>query len=286
MAESTMPVGVFASAGAGLGAALEKVLELQVPTAQVHVPGPDERTEERAREVAEAFGDAGVEVSLVFCGFAGDRYDTIQVVRETVGLVPPATRAERLEAARQMADFAAWLGAPGIGIHVGFVSEDWHSPEFAAIADAVTELADHCDSLGLTMNLETGQETADTLLHLLQTVDRENLRVNFDPANMILYGSGQPMPALRKVSDYVASVHCKDAVWSDGPGEDFGREVPLGEGEVDIRRFVATLAEIGYAGPLTIEREVSGQRQIDDIRKGIELLRDIKRELGVTDPDR
>ncbi len=94
------------------------------------------------------------------------------------------------------------------------------------------------------------------------------------------------MPALRKVSDYVASVHCKDAVWSDGPGEDFGREVPLGEGEVDIRRFVATLAEIGYAGPLTIEREVSGQRQIDDIRKGIELLRDIKRELGVTDPER
>ncbi|MFO8006955.1 MAG: sugar phosphate isomerase/epimerase family protein [Candidatus Brocadiia bacterium] len=281
MAESKMPVGVFASAGAGLGAALEKVLELEVPTAQLHVPGPEERTREHAQEVAQAFADAGVEVSLVFCGFAGDRYDTIQVVRETVGLVPPDTRAERLEAARGMADFAAWLGAPGIGIHVGFVSEDWHSPEFAAIVEAVSDLAGHCESLGLTMNLETGQETADTLLHLLQTVDRENLRVNFDPANMILYGSGQPMPALRKVSDYVSSVHCKDAVWSDNPGEDFGREVPLGEGDVDISRFIATLAEIGYEGPLTIEREVSGQRQIEDIRKGIELLRRVKADLAI-----
>ena len=180
-----------------------------------------------------------------------------------------------------MCDFASWVGAPGIGIHVGFVSEDWESDEFASIADTVGQVADYCADLDMTMNLETGQETADALLHLLQSVDRPNLFVNFDPANMILYGSGQPLEALRKVGAYVRSCHCKDATWSDKPGETWGAEVPLGEGAVNIREFVRTLKDLGYTGPLTIEREVSGERQIADIRKGIELLRSIRKELGI-----
>jgi len=281
MSDRIMPLGVFTSAGAGLGAAIEKVVEIGAPTVQLHAPGPDARTRERADEIAARFADAGVEISLVFCGFPGDRYDTIPIVRETVGLVPPGTREERIQQTREIADFAAWLDAPGIGIHIGFVPEDWDSPEFDAIANVVGQVADHCAGLGLTMNLETGQETADTLLRLLQTVNRVNLVVNFDPANMILYGSGEPLEALRKVGQYVRSVHCKDAIWSDSPGEEWGEEVPLGEGDVDMRAFVKTLRDIGYTGPLTIEREVSGERQIRDIKAGLELLRDIKQDLDI-----
>jgi len=147
--------------------------------------------------------------------------------------------------------------------------------------EVVGKVADYCAERGLTMNLETGQESADTLLYLLQSVDRPNLFVNFDPANMILYGSGEPLEALQKVIGYVRSVHCKDATWSEKPGEEWGLEVPLGEGDVNIREFIRILHENGYEGPLTIEREVSGERQIADIRKGIELLRNIKKELGV-----
>jgi len=281
MAEGKMPLGVFASVGAGLGASIDRVLGLGVPTVQIHAPGPDGRNEERAAEIKEAFADAGIEITLVFCGYPGESYKSIPIVRDTVGLVPPATRAERLAQTKRIADFASWVGAPGIGVHVGFVSEEHGSPEFAEVVDVLGEVAGYCAALGLTMNLETGQETADTLLHVLQTVGRDNLGVNFDPANMILYGSGEPLEALRKVGAYVKSCHCKDGTWSDQPGKEWGLEVPLGQGAVDIGKFVAILNELGYTGPLTIEREVSGERQITDIKAGIELLRDIKARLGI-----
>ncbi len=281
MAEGKMPLGVFVSAGAGLGASIERVVGLGVPTVQLHAPGPESRTKERAREVKKAFADARIKITLVFCGYPGESYQTIQIVRDTVGLVPPATRAERLAQTKRIADFASWLGAPGIGVHVGFVSEEHDSPEFAGAVDVVGKVADHCARLGLTMNLETGQETADTLLCLLEAVGRDNLGVNFDPANMILYGSGEPLEALRKVGAYVRSCHCKDGTWSDSPGEEWGLEVPLGQGAVGIENFVATLDGLGYAGPLTIEREVSGERQMTDIKAGIQLLKGIKAKLGI-----
>ncbi len=282
MSEQIMPIGVFASAGAGLGAAIEKVASLGVSTVQIHAPGPDGCNKENAEQVAGRFADAGISVSLCFVGYRGDSYSSIQAVRDTVGLVPAATRSERLERTWQMCDFAAWLGTPGIGIHLGFVNDDPDSEEFKSFVEVVGMVADYCADRDLSMNLETGQETADTLLTLLQTVDRPNLFVNFDPANMILYGSGEPLEALRKVGAYVRSCHCKDATWSEKPGETWGLETPLGEGDVNIREFIKTLKGLGYTGPLTIEREVSGERQITDIKKGIELLRTIKKELNIT----
>lgn len=276
-----MPVGVFASAGAGLGAAIERVSDLGVSTVQLHAPGPQGRNRENAERIAAQLADAGIELTLLFCGYPGESYASIPIVKETVGLVPPATRDERLQHTYQIAEFAAWVGAPGIGIHVGFVSEAWDSPEFAEICRVIGRVADYCAERDLTMNLETGQESADTLLRLLQTADRPNLFVSFDPANMILYGSGKPLEALQMVGDYVRSVHAKDATWAEEPGSAWGEEVPLGQGDVDIPRFVAMLHRMGYTGPLTIEREVSGERQIEDIRKGVELLRRVKQRLGI-----
>lgn len=283
MAEEKMPIGVFASSGAGLGLgpAIEKVLDLGVNTVQIHAPGPDGRTPENAERVAGKFAEAGIEVTLVFCGFPGESYASIPVVRETVGLVPTATRDERVKHTRQIADFAAWMGAPGIGIHIGFVTVAWESQQFRGIAETVRDVADYCADRDLTMNLETGQENAETLLRLLETADRPNLLVNFDPANMILYGAGEPLEALDMVADYVGSVHAKDATWAEEPGEAFGVEVPLGEGDVGIETFVAKLDDIGYEGPLTIEREVSGEQQMRDIRKGVEVLRGIKEKLRI-----
>jgi sugar phosphate isomerase/epimerase len=281
MAEQGMPLGVFTSIGAGLGAGIEKVVGLGVPTVQIHAGPREGRTPERAKEVAARFAEAGIEVTVVFCGFAGESYASIRAVRDTVGLVPPATREERLAETLGIADFASWLGAPAIGIHVGFVSEEWESADFAGVVEVLRTVADHCAGLGLRVHLETGQETADTLLHLLETVERDNLAVNFDPANMILYGSGEPLEALRKVAAYVRSCHAKDGTWSDEPGVVWGKEVPLGQGEVDIESFVGILNETGYDGPLTIEREISGAKQIEDIRAGIEYLKQIKARLGI-----
>ncbi len=281
MAKAHMPIGVFISAGGDLSAAINRVLEIGLNSVQLHPPGPDLRTKARAREIADQFSEAGIDISLVFCGFAGESYKTISIVRDTVGLVPPATRAERTKVTQSVADFASWLDAPGIGIHVGAVSEDPKSAEFADVVRVIGEVADYCADRGLTMNLETGQETADALLHVLETANRPNLAVNFDPANMILYGSGEPLEALRKVGKYVKSCHCKDGTWSAKPGVEWGAEVPLGKGDVNIERFVAILNELGYTGPLTIEREISGERQTADIRAGVQLLKDIKAKLGI-----
>ena len=105
------------------------------------------------------------------------------------------------------------------------------------------------------------------------------MAVNFDPANMILYGSGEPIPALKKVGKYVKSVHCKDAKWAANPGKEWGVETPLGEGDVNIELFLSTLKEIGYFGPLTIEREISGEQQKKDIAAAVQLLKELRAKL-------
>ena len=132
------------------------------------------------------------------------------------------------------------------------------------------------------MHLETGQETAAALKQFIADVDRGNLFINFDPANMILYGTGEPLEALREVGQYVRSVHCKDAKWAADPGNEWGSEEPLGKGDVDIRAYLQVLQELGYTGPLTIEREIpqDPQRQRDEILHARDLLDSLKSELS------
>ncbi len=279
MTQAPLPLGVFAGLGEGLDASLAQIQDLNVPTAQVHAPPTEKLDAQYARQVRDKFEEADIDITLIFCGYPGESYASIQAVRETVGLVPEDTRHERVELTRQIADFARETGAPGIGLHVGFIPEDWDTPEFAEIVGVVKGICEYCRAQELDVNLETGQETAQTLHHFIEEVGRPNLGINFDPANMIIYGSGDPLPALSHVGQHVSSCHCKDATWSDNPGEDFGVETPLGQGDVDIRKFISTLVDIGYRGPLTIEREVSGQRQIDDIRQAITLLKSIRQDL-------
>jgi len=147
---------------------------------------------------------------------------------------------------------------------------------------AVTrELCDHCQSLSQALHLETGQESADGLLQFIADVDRTNLMVNFDPANMILYGTGEPIEAVRKIGKFVASVHCKDAKWAANPGQEWGQEVPLGQGDVGMENYLQALLDIGYAGPLTIEREIpqEPERQKQEVGGAVQLLTELKGKL-------
>jgi sugar phosphate isomerase/epimerase len=174
------------------------------------------------------------------------------------------------------------MGVSTMALHAGFISEDTESDEFAEMVDVLREVSRCCKERGLNLNLETGQESAETLLEVLDRVDMDNLGVNFDPANMVLYGSGEPLPALRRVGGHVRSCHCKDAVWSDRPGETWGEEVPLGEGAVDMEEYVKILDEFGYDAPLTIEREIAPPQQIEDMKKGVRVLRSAKEKLGIS----
>ena len=223
----------------------------------------------------------GIRITVVFAGFEGESYADIPTVARTVGLVPPDTREARLQELREISNFARQLGVDAVGLHIGSVPHDAADPLYAPVLAAARQMCDHCKTNGQNLHLETGQESADTLLRFLGDVDRDNLFVNFDPANMILYGMGDPIEALRKIGRYVRSVHCKDAKYAARPGQDWGAEVPLGDGDVGMERFLRTLQEIGYVGPLTIEREIPQERdrQREEIGRGIRLLKEIMARL-------
>jgi sugar phosphate isomerase/epimerase len=276
------PLGVFASIDAGLGVRLEVVRELGVPTIQLHAPSKATRTKQRATEFLARLEDFGIRVTVVFGGFDGESYADIPTVARTVGLVPPATRAARLAEMKEISDFARVLGVAAVGLHVGFVPHDPADPLHRDVVAVTRELCDHCRGNDQNLHLETGQETAEVLIDFLGEVGRNNLFVNFDPANMILYGCGEPIEALRKVGPWVRSVHCKDAKWAARPGVDWGAETPLGEGDVGMETFLRTLADLGYAGPLTIEREIPQEpsRQKEEIGRGIRLLNELKAKIG------
>ncbi len=277
--EEIWPIGVFTSIGAGLGVTPQVVKELGIPTIQLHAPPRDRRTPEEAEKLKRDLEEAGITVTVVFCGFPGESYADIPTVRRTVGLVPRETREERLKETKEISDFARLLGVDAIGMHIGFIPEDPSDPLYAEVVEACREVCDYAKKNGQRFHLETGQETADTLLRFIHDVGRDNLFVNFDPANMILYGSGEPIEALRKVGKYVRSVHCKDAKWSKRPGEEWGEEVPLGQGDVNIPLFLRTLKEIGYRGPLTIEREITGEQQRRDVAAAVKYLEKLRAEI-------
>ncbi len=276
------PLGVFASIDAGLGVKLEVARELGVPTLHLHAPTAQNRTEKAAQDFLRKLDEYGMRVTAVFGGFEGESYADIPTVVKTVGLTPEDTRASRLAEMKEISDFARHLGVPVVALHLGFISEDRESASYKSVVETTQDLCDYCANNNQSLHLETGQETAEGLLHFLGDVARDNLFVNFDPANMILYGTAEPIPALEQVGKFVRSVHCKDGRWSQNPGKDWGEEVSLGEGDVDFAAFLTTLKKIGYTGPLTIEREIpqEPERQRAEIGSAVSLLERLKREIG------
>lgn len=275
---SKWPLGVFASIDAGLGVNLDVAHELKVPTIHLHAPQKSSRTPERAKEFLKQLAEREIEISCVFAGFEGESYADIPTVIETVGLVPAATRAERVAELKEIADFAKLLGVDVVGLHIGFVPHDTSSPVYTEVLAVTRDVCSHLKANGQALHLETGQEPADTLLQFLKDTGCDNLFINFDPANMILYGVGKPLPALETLGSYVRSIHCKDATWSDKPGETWGAEMPLGQGDVNMAAYLQTLDKIGYTGPLTIEREIpqEPERQKAEIGRALQLLNDLK----------
>ena len=275
------PIGVFASVDAGLGVKWDVIAELGLPTIQLHAPHPSKRNKESAEELKKQLDEMNVRCTAVFGGFEGESYADIPTVVKTIGLVPEETRESRLAEMFDIADFAKALQCDAVALHLGFIPHDTTDPQFAEIVDVTARLCDHCAANDQFLHLETGQETAEGLLAFIAAVGRDNLKINFDPANMILYGTGEPIEALKMLAPHVRSIHCKDGTWSDQPGETWGCEVPLGEGDVDMQKYLETLAEIGYTGPLTIEREIPEDpvRQKEEIGGAIDLLAKLRSDV-------
>src|SRR6266516_1030111 len=256
-------------------ASLDKVRSLGLPTCQIMAPPLPWRTPERVRQIQDALAERGITITSMFCHFPGEVYTDIPTIQRVVGLVPRGTREERVRMALGISDHARDLGLDTIAAHIGFVPEDHGDPQYRELVAVMQRLCDHCAGNRQRFALETGQETAPALLRFIQDVGRENLGVNFDPANMLLYGSGEPIEALGLLGRSVLGAHAKDGTWPARPGE-LGEEKPLGEGQVGIGRYVAKLKEVGYTGALTIEREIAGPQQLEDIRRAIRLLESLR----------
>lgn len=236
----------------------------------------------------KALADEDFAVTAIFAAYDGESYADGPTVQETVGFIPEKFRAERERRTYEVIDLAAAIGVPIFACHIGFVPEDHNHPDYIAVRDMVRRICDYCAGRNIVFALETGQEPAETLLHFLEDTARPNLKLNFDPANLILYGTSEPISALKLVGAQVVSVHCKDGTWPDkAKPNTLGTEMPLGEGEVGMANFVNTLKGIGYTGPLTIEREVSLDQDlddrhqaklshVDDIMKAIKLLESLR----------
>ena len=249
-----------------------------VATAQIGYPSAlDNEAGLRAIEAARLVTE--VEITTVFCGFVGESYADIPTVQRTVGLVPEKTRAERVEKTLKIAEFAQKIGVARVAAHIGCVPENHDDSLYAPIVEVTRQICDALKARGQVFALETGQETAKGLKHFIEDVGAGNLRVNFDPANMILYGNDKPIPALDVLMPWIDGVHCKDGKWPTQNGQ-LGEETPLGEGDVNLHDWLKRLLELGYRGPLTIEREISGEQQKEDIRQGKKLLEDLLKENG------
>ncbi len=229
-------------------------------------------TPEVAEHVAAESVASGVRVCAVWAGMPGPHEWNFTRGPVTLGLVPEAYRQERIAALKKWADFAVRLGAPAIITHCGFIPENMTDPEYDPIVDAIREVAAYCAERGIGFWFETGQETPVVLLRTIERVGTSNLGINLDPANLILYGKANPIDALDVIGRYVTNIHVKDGFYPTD-GDHLGREVKVGEGKVRFPEFLRALKGLGYAGELIIEREISGDQQIRDIRETIENLK-------------
>ena len=214
---------------------------------------------------------AGLTLTAAAMAFPGEDYSSIDAIRRTGGYAPDEEWPVRKRLSVMAAQLAAELNIGKLSTHIGFVPAET-DPGYDAIKSRVRQVAEVCKSHDVDLLLETGQERADELLAFLHDVQAPNVFINFDPANMVLYGAGDPIAAVKTLAPFIRHVHVKDATASKSPGVEWGEEVPFGEGQVGPKRFLDALQSIKYDGPLAIERE-AGSDRVGDVRKAVEALR-------------
>lgn len=231
-------------------------------------------TDENAATIRQLMKTYGVEISAFWCGWKGPCIWNFYEGQLTLGLVSPEYRAMRIQNLCDGADFAKKLGVTDVATHMGFIPENPYDPYFPGFCIAVRQVAEHLKTNGQYLLFETGQETPVTMLRCFEQVGVDNLRIDLDTANLILYGKANPVDALSVFGKYVRNIHTKDGRYPTN-GHDLGEETPIGEGMVDFRAFFEKLHELGYDRYVTIEREISGEQQQKDILASREYLRQL-----------
>lgn len=231
-------------------------------------------TDEVAEEINKACKKYDIKISTFWCGWCAPSIWNFTEGPLTLGLVPLEYRHQRMNELMRGSDFAKKLGVVNMATHVGFLPENPSTTEYKSLVCAIRVVAQHCKENGQYFMFETGQETPVTLRRTIEDIGLDNLGINLDPANLLLYGKGNPVDALGVFGEYVRDIHAKDGCYPTN-GRELGEEKPLGEGMVNFPAFIKKLKEIGYDGHITIEREISGEKQIEDILAAKKLLEEL-----------
>ncbi len=266
-----MALGLIVGASGGDDRkSFDRVASLGIPTCQVACTAEDMVEKLRPADVRRAADGAGVEISSFFLLFRGQVFD-LKDGPASMGFVAERYRTERLRLASVYSDMVREMGVDSITSHVGFIPDDEKDPLYTGFIPVMKAFVEHCAGNGQVFCFETGQELPSTLRRTVCDLGMDNVGINLDPANLILYGMANPVDAVEIFGEYVKGFHAKDGVWPDRD-EYLGQETPLGEGRVRFELILPRLKSKGFRGPVTIEREISGEEQIRDIRKAIKLL--------------
>lgn len=234
-------------------------------------------TDEKAEEILRASKETGIEVSTLWAGWSGPTEWNFTGGPDTLGLVPEAYRMKRAEEILLGVDFALKIGTSRVATHVGFLPENMNDPKYCGVIAILRYIVRYCKEKGVNFLFETGQETPVTLLRVIEELGADNVGINMDTANLILYGKANTADAISVFGKYVMDTHIKDGFYPTD-GKNLGREVAVGEGLANIPEVIKRLRAVNYTGNYIIEREIVGEQQTKDIIKTLALLRSILAE--------
>ena len=252
----------------------KKVKDMGFECCQITVWNMELYNDKYAEALRNASEKYNVEISTIWAGWSGLKEWNFTAGPTTLGIVPPAYRMKRTEEIIKGADFAVKVGVPRIATHAGFLPENMNDPEYLAVVACLRYIAKECKARGIDFLFETGQETPITLLRVIEDIGMDNVGINMDTANLILYGKANSADAITVFGKYVKDTHIKDGLYPTN-GKALGKEVKVGEGMANIPEVVRRLKEVGYTGNYIIEREISGEQQTKDIADTLVYLRNI-----------
>lgn len=253
---------------------MKKVRNMGCDCCQITVWDTSLYTDEKGREITEAAQAHNVEISTLWAGWSGPKEWNFTGGPDTLGIVPAAYRMKRTEEILKGVDFAVKLGVARVATHVGFLPENVNDPQYCGVLAALRYIVKQCRAKGVSFLFETGQETPVTLLRVIEELGDENVGINMDTANLILYGKANSADAITVFGKYVMDTHIKDGLYPT-EGRSLGKEVKVGLGMANIPEVVKRLRAVGYTGNYVIEREISGDEQIRDIADTVQYLKEI-----------